>query len=73
MPASTQQSHGGEDIALSRIAFEELMDEVRDFLISSMLRTLGFDRASLVQNAKYFVLAATILDIQFGKFCYEDA
>ena len=49
------------------------MDEVRDFLVSSMLRKLGFDRASLIQNAKYFVLAAMLLGRQSGKFWYEDA
>lgn len=34
------------------------MDEVREFLISAMLRKLGFDRASLIRNAKYFVMVA---------------
>lgn len=38
------------------------MDEVREFLISSMLRKLGFDRASLIRNAKYFVMVA----VSFG-------
>lgn len=40
------------------------MEAVREFLISSMLRKLGFSFANLALRMKYFVVVALFLDLQ---------
>ncbi|CAK8998185.1 unnamed protein product [Durusdinium trenchii] len=55
------QGNADQDVQLSRSTFGEIMEAVREFLISSMLRKLGFSFASLALRMKYFVFVALIL------------
>lgn len=55
------QDKTNQDALLSRTTFETVMESVREFLISSMLRKLGLSFAGLALRAKYFIVVALFL------------
>ena len=57
------QDNATPDSLISRSTFAQIMNVVRQFLISSMLNKLGFSFASLAVRVKYFFVVALSLDI----------